>query len=166
MKKCFKCGEIKPLNSFYTHKQMADGHLNKCKECAKLDSFGRTLDEINKRKERDRNRSNAKERIKKNRERLLQNPEKYKKNCQQKNEWAKKNKHKRNAHCKVARALLHGVLIRPNKCEKCGEIKAIEAHHDDYAKPLEVKWLCIECHNERHKELREIERQNANFKQF
>lgn len=154
MKKCFKCCEIKPLSDFYAHKRMIDGYLNKCKECTKKDVLTHRQNNIEKVRAYDRNRPNAKERLQKNKERLLQDSEKYQKNCEAKKQWGKRNKHKRSAHCKVARALLRGILIRPLKCEKCSEETKIEAHHDDYAKPLEVLWLCTECHANRHKELR------------
>jgi len=34
-------------------------------------------------------------------------------------------------------------------CEVCGELKT-HAHHDDYSKPLDVRWLCPKHHREHH----------------
>ncbi len=53
------------------------------------------------------------------------------------------------ARYKVANALKMGVLTK-QPCELCGEKKA-DAHHDDYNKPLEVRWLCRRCHINWHK---------------
>lgn len=51
-----------------------------------------------------------------------------------------------------ARALLNyhlkkGHIIRPTKCSKCRKLCTPDGHHSDYSKPLEVKWLCRQCHS-------------------
>jgi len=52
------------------------------------------------------------------------------------------------ARKKLARALTTGRIQRAATCERC-EIEAddLEAHHEDYTKPLSVTWLCGSCHN-------------------
>ena len=37
-KQCICCDKEKSLDQYYSHKKMADGHLNKCKECCKSQS--------------------------------------------------------------------------------------------------------------------------------
>jgi hypothetical protein len=53
------------------------------------------------------------------------------------------------AHNRVSAAIESGELA-PRPCEVCGHERAI-AHHDDYAQPLEVRWLCHHHHAERHR---------------
>jgi hypothetical protein len=51
----------------------------------------------------------------------------------------------------VARAILAGLLTRPDACVKCeGTNSRIEAHHEDYRQPLRVMWLCRRCHRSLH----------------
>lgn len=52
------------------------------------------------------------------------------------------------------KAIRSGILLRM-PCEVCKEIKS-EAHHDDYDKPLDVRWLCRKHHGEHHRTLKEI----------
>lgn len=49
----------------------------------------------------------------------------------------------------VAKAKRTGKLI-PKPCLVCGASQDIQAHHEDYNKPLEVIWLCRSCHRDLH----------------
>lgn len=42
-KRCFKCLCELPLEAFYKHAMMGDGHLNKCKDCTKKDTKANRL---------------------------------------------------------------------------------------------------------------------------
>lgn len=51
---------------------------------------------------------------------------------------------KKKARRKVSTEI-HAGRLKRKCCEKCGEIKT-DAHHSDYSKPLDIKWLCRSCH--------------------
>lgn len=48
------------------------------------------------------------------------------------------------ANKEAQKAIKKGLLIR-KPCEVCGAEK-VHAHHEDYLKPLEVRWLCPKHH--------------------
>jgi hypothetical protein len=65
------------------------------------------------------------------------------------------------ARIAVAKALRHGRLVRPDKCQKCPSLGPLEAHHPDYSRPLDVEWLCRPCHNiTRRTSKKQAERRN------
>jgi 1,4-alpha-glucan branching enzyme len=68
-----------------------------------------------------------------------------------KRKWIENNPAARKAHLAVREALRTGKL-KKQSCS-CGSLKS-HAHHDDYDKPLEVIWLCPQCHKTLHKELK------------
>ncbi len=49
------------------------------------------------------------------------------------------------ARSRLRMAILRGDIVK-QPCEVCG--KKAEAHHDDYSKPLEVRWFCHQHHRE------------------
>jgi len=56
-------------------------------------------------------------------------------------------------------AIEKGIVERKVVCETCGIVNprlkdgrtAVQSHHLDYNKPLDVMWLCQKCHHEWHK---------------
>jgi predicted transcriptional regulator len=67
-----------------------------------------------------------------------------------------RNKIKEAANRLTTSAIKSGVLTR-QPCEVCGAFgikngrNVVDAHHDDYSKPLDVRWLCQKHHNMLHK---------------
>jgi len=139
-KECFKCKAIRPLEDFYKHPRMPDGHVNKCKNCNKNDVTANRNKNIEKIRAYDRERSKE--------------PERIKTNAEVNRAWRAEDKRRTAAHNAVARAIRNGSLFRL-PCVRCKAEKSL-AHHEDYDKPLEIMWLCQQCHKQRHKELKEM----------
>jgi RNase P subunit RPR2 len=73
--------------------------------------------------------------------------------------------HARNAHLQqrarslYVKALRWGWLVRPHACERCSKPQTaahtsrVVGHHENYAYPFRVVWLCRSCHYVRHQAL-------------
>jgi hypothetical protein len=133
-KQCFKCRRVLSFEMFYAHPQMADGRLGKCKECARRDVTENRLKSLDYYREYDRLRFQGERR----------------------KSWAadalrahrQRNPEKAAARAAVARAIRAGRLAR-RPCEVCG-CERSEAHHEDYSRPLDVRWLCRVHHLMHH----------------
>ncbi len=138
-RRCAKCKEILPLSSFYRQKRVRYRVGGYCKSCNSdwLSNYGASPKgrEIKRRA----NRSYWPQYYQENRDRLQNH---------------KKENHqpgKARTGNIVCAALKSGKLIKPDACSKCGKSWCqIQAHHEDYNKPLEVIWLCKSCHRRKH----------------
>lgn len=74
--------------------------------------------------------------------------------------YRRENPEKWAAHIATNSALKNGKLTRDPFCELCGA-PSEHAHHDDYSKPLDVRWLCVPCHKRVHREINEAKRKRA-----
>ncbi len=144
-KVCIACDEVKSLDSFYVHSKMKDGHLGKCKDCCKSHASARREIKLEEIQAYDRRRG----RTEKHREACRARAHKYKdKRVEYNNRHKAKNPEAYKARTAVGTAIRDGKLTT-QPCELCGD-KA-HAHHEDYSKPLEVRWLCARHHGLVHR---------------
>lgn len=138
-KRCPTCGVTKPASEFYPDKHTRDRLNCYCKPCAKTKGLRWRNANLDKARAASRAWHAA-------------HPEETQANLKKtkaKAPW------KQNARVRVHRAIKAG-LLSPAPCEVCGAAKA-QAHHDDYSKPLEVRWLCHPHHMERHRKYPHID---------
>jgi hypothetical protein len=140
----------KQINDFYKHSAMADGHLNKCIVCVKARIEKHREANLKKIREYDKLRGSQPHRVKARKE--------YAKTEQGKSafrrardSYKKRYPMKYAAHIITGNAIRDGKLIRASNCSVCSATEKIEGHHDDYTKPLDVRWLCEGCHKEWHR---------------
>lgn len=139
-KQCFKCGKVKVLSDFYKHPMMADGHVNKCKECNKLDNSLNRCKRVEYYRAYDSDRAKRKHRAEAAAEISAL--------------WRGQDPRIMQCHNAVTRAVKSGRLVR-QPCERCESVKSL-AHHESYNKPLDVVWLCQPCHKARHSEMKRM----------
>lgn len=128
MKKCFKCGQQKPLTEFYPHPQMADGYLGKCKSCAKTDAASHRQKNLELVRAYDRARGKLPHRIK-----LMTETTK---------RWREEHPGRSAAHSIAQRTHRKA----PRCCQLCGGDRKLERHHPDYELPTLIVWVCKPCH--------------------
>lgn len=130
-KRCIKCLDLLHLDEFYSHKQMRDGKLNKCKDCCKKESLKNREKNLSSVREYDGKRG-ARQTAKYQREYRKKYPQKYK------------------AKNLVNNSLRDGKISKAKRCDSCNFELRLCAHHDDYARPLDIRWLCQSCHKQWH----------------
>lgn len=122
MKHCGRCRLVKQLSEFNKDKYTKSGYRSQCKECMT--------------KERAAMQDHYKQwRDADDRKKLYAD---YRRSRYQRDK------------IKVKARNAARVLERM-PCEQCGSTEKIHAHHDDYAKPLDVRWLCSKHHKEWHR---------------
>lgn len=144
-KVCIACHESKPLTDYYLRENGTP--RTACKVCyrKKCREKGydncRTLQSIRQKQAKDRRK-----RFLLRQGGLHRRQKKYKSNCAAVSQWRKMHPEVHKAYIAVREAVKSGKLVRPPSCSVCGRAAKCHAHHDDYSKPLDVKWVCHLCH--------------------
>lgn len=150
MKVCRQCKVEKPLAEFYKHPRMMDGHLNKCISCVKSRVYKHRELNLETIREYDKKRATKPHRVQSRKDYQKTEAGKLAKKKAM-DAYYKKYPMKYAAHVITRNAIRDGKLFPATSCSACNSTEKIEGHHDDYTKPMEVRWLCEKCHKEWHR---------------
>ncbi len=151
MKECSSCNVTKNFSDFYKMEKMKDGYLNKCKECVKSRVKKHRHENVESIQAYEKSRSSLSHRVEARA--IYQKTEKGIQAVRRaKIAYAERNPMIKASHVIVGAAIKNGTLKKPSTCSCCGASKKVEGHHDDYTRPLDVRWLCSTCHKAWHRE--------------
>ena len=157
-KACSKCGETRLAAEFYRNDAMRSGLDSHCKACrvaASAQYFRENKDEcLEKSRQRHREQKSRKERSRQPPSRDRQKRAEYQRR------YRTEHTERSRARRMVMTAIANGTLT-PKPCERCSFALGVQAHHEDYSKPLDVVWLCTKCHGVRHREINDERRAKA-----
>jgi hypothetical protein len=146
MRTCTKCNQTLPETEFYL---TGTGALfGSCKECTKARVRANYRRNREHYREYERRRASLPHRVDL-REAYARTPEGRARGNWAKRRYVERNPVKQRAHYLCGNAIRDGRLRR-QPCEVCGN-ESVQAHHDDYGKPLDVRWLCTTHHAEWHR---------------
>ena len=143
MRKCSRCKKEKNIQEFHKNKRQPQGYEYYCKECSRIFKLNVLSNGGNKKKYLELMRKANKKSYWKD----IEESRRKKRNFYRKREM----EYKANALLNVY--IKRGKVIKKDICEDCYNKKAIDGHHEDYKKPLEVIWLCEKCHGRRHRKI-------------
>lgn len=147
---CRYCKQDKPRADFYKSAIRSNG-TGDCKECVRARVRANRAKKIEYYRDFDRQRGNLPHRVQARRD-YAQTDQGKVARARAGKMYAKRYPHRAKATNAVNNAIRDGKLYKPSECENCGHAGSIEGHHCDYNKPLDVMWLCTDCHIEWHKE--------------
>ena len=143
---CKICGTTSDASDFYS------GMTSRCKDCHKAKVRENRKEKADYYRDYDAKRFREDPKVRA-RHRRYRKTEAGKASTKASNDrWKLANADKRAAHVLLGNAVKSGRAIKPTSCSACAVSGVrIEGHHEDYTKPLDVVWLCRQCHTDIHK---------------
>lgn len=145
MKICNRCEQEKEISEFYARD-------NTCKECRKALVRANRLENAERYRAYDKKRYREDPKVRERHKRYAATDKGRESISRAKAKYIQVNPVKRAAHVILGNALRDGKIEKPSICEACGKSGQTHGHHDDYALPLVVRWLCPKCHADWHAE--------------
>lgn len=144
---CNICDVTSEFAEFYT------GVTSRCKECHKACVRANRAKNVDYYREYDAKRFQEDPRVRKRHVRYQKTDAGKESLNKSRRKWLEENSDKRAAHTILNNAVRDGRVNKPDCCSRChAQPERIDGHHADYTKPLDVIWLCRQCHVDIHRE--------------